>query len=152
MPTAPRHTANSPRRGTSGAELYSGVCASCHAADGSGVKDGFYPPLFHNSVIGTRDPSNLVMLILNGVQRRVDDQQTFMAGFADNLSDAQLAMLATHLFKQYGDPRTVVDSRFVAVERKGGSPPPLARLLPWVAAAGALLVLLLFWMVQVQGK
>ena len=33
----------------SGAELYSGACASCHGSDGAGSTDGFYPSLFHNT-------------------------------------------------------------------------------------------------------
>jgi mono/diheme cytochrome c family protein len=126
-----------------GIELYSGHCASCHAADGSGVRDGTYPALFHNSVVGARDPSNLVMVILHGVERRSEDRHAFMAGFADPMDDAEVAMLANHLTKQYGNPRTMVDTRFVAMQRHGGPPSPLPRLLQWGAAAAALLVLLL---------
>jgi mono/diheme cytochrome c family protein len=137
---------------SSGAEIYSGHCASCHAADGGGVNDGYFPPLFHNSAVGARDPSNLVMAILHGVQRRGGDQQTFMAGFADYLSDAQVAMLATHLAKQYGDPRTTVDARFVAVQRQGGPPSALVTLLPWAVAGIALLVLLFLWMWMARRK
>jgi hypothetical protein len=55
--------------------------------------------------------------------------------------------LATHLVKQYGDPRTAVDTRFVAMQREGGPRSALTILLP-SAAAAAVLVLLLLWMAR----
>ncbi|MDP5008642.1 MAG: cytochrome c, partial [Glaciimonas sp.] len=108
-----------------GAELFSGNCASCHSASGSGVKDGYYPSLFNNSTVGARDPSNLLMVILNGVQRhsketantKADD--IFMPGFADQLSDAQIATLTTYVVQQYGHSATpAITAEQVGKQRK----------------------------------
>ena len=47
-----------------GAELFQGNCASCHASEGQGSKDGYYPSLFHNSATGAKNPTNLIAAIL----------------------------------------------------------------------------------------
>jgi mono/diheme cytochrome c family protein len=87
-----------------GAELYSGNCASCHAADGSGV-NGYFPALFQNTTTGARDPSNLLMVILNGVQRhnKSINEDVFMPGYADKLSNAEIALLSNFIVQQFGN-------------------------------------------------
>ena len=93
----------------SGAELYSGNCASCHSVDGSGDKDGYYPSMFHNTVVGAYDPRNLIMVILNGVQLHSHatpgstDQEIFMPAFANKLNDAEIAILSNHITRQFGN-------------------------------------------------
>ncbi len=111
-----------------GAELFSGNCASCHSASGSGVTDGYYPSLFHNSTVGASDPNNLLMVILNGVQRHnkgTSDKKgddVFMPGFADHLSDAQIATLSNFIVQQYGNSATpAITAEQVGKQRKGDS-------------------------------
>jgi len=92
-----------------GAELYSGNCASCHAASGSGGGNGYYPSMFNNTTIGAHDPDNLIMVILSGVQRHNNatpdstSQEIFMPGFADKLSNAEIALLSNYITQQFGD-------------------------------------------------
>lgn len=94
---------------TNGAELYSGNCASCHSANGSGIENGQYPSMFHNSTIGSRDPNNLIMVILKGTQRQnkatpdSPSQEVFMPGFADKLSNAEIALLSNYITRQFGN-------------------------------------------------
>jgi mono/diheme cytochrome c family protein len=57
-------------RPVSSAELFSGECASCHGADGKGSADGYYPSMFHDTVLGARTPNNLILVLLEGVQRQ----------------------------------------------------------------------------------
>jgi mono/diheme cytochrome c family protein len=135
-----------------GAELFSGNCASCHSASGSGVVGGYYPSLFSNSVVGTRDPGNLLMVILNGVQRRGTKEETFMPGFADHLNDGQIAMLANYVIKQYGHADTPpVTPEQVKVQRQGGPVSPLITLLPVGLAAAALIVVFILFSVFRRG-
>jgi len=130
----------------SGAELFSGNCASCHSASGSGVIGGYYPSLFSNSVVGARDPGNLLMVILDGVQRRGKDDQAFMPGFADHLNDAQIATLANYILKQYGDADVpAVTAEAVKTQRQGGPVSPLITLLPLGLAAAALIVVFILF-------
>lgn len=129
-----------------GAELFSGNCASCHSASGSGVVGGYYPSLFNNSVVGARDPGNLLMVILNGVQRRGAKEETFMPGFAGHLNDGQIAMLANYVVKQYGHADTPpITPEQVKVQRQGGPASPLLTLLPAGLAAAALIVVFILF-------
>ncbi|HWX00334.1 cytochrome c [Collimonas sp.] len=129
-----------------GAELFSGNCASCHSASGSGVVGGYYPSLFNNSVVGARDPGNLLMVILNGVQRRGAKEETFMPGFAGHLNDGQIAMLANYVVKQYGHADTPpITPEQVKVQRQGGPASPLITLLPVGLAAAALIVVFILF-------
>ncbi|AMP17493.1 cytochrome c family protein [Collimonas pratensis] len=135
-----------------GAELFSGNCASCHSASGSGVVGGYYPSLFNNSVVGARDPGNLLMVILNGVQRRGVKEETFMPGFAGHLNDGQIAMLANYVVKQYGHADTPpITPEQVKVQRQGGPASPLLTLLPVGLAAAALIVVFILFSVFRRG-
>lgn len=88
------------------ARLYLGNCATCHQADGRGTPDGYYPPLLHNSTVGSRDPGNLVQVILHGIERKAGDRHIGMPAFGRELSDAQLAALTNYVTRQFGDPAT----------------------------------------------
>ncbi|ANI31239.1 gluconate 2-dehydrogenase [Yersinia entomophaga] len=89
---------------TDGARLYLGNCASCHSFTGAGVKDGYYPSLMRNSVVGATTPNNMVKVILHGVTRQTNDGEVFMPGFANTLSDEQVATLSNYLLQQFGQP------------------------------------------------
>jgi mono/diheme cytochrome c family protein len=71
-----------------GAEFFQGNCASCHAPEGQGSRDGYYPSLFHNSATGAKNPNNLIAAVLYGVNRTVAGKQAFMPGFGGQSSDA----------------------------------------------------------------
>lgn len=129
-----------------GAELFSGNCASCHSASGSGVVGGYYPSLFSNSVVGAREPGNLLMVILNGVQRRGKDDEAFMPGFADHLNDTQIATLTNYILKQYGHADVpTITPEMVKTQRQGGPVSPMLSLLPWGLAAAALIVVFILF-------
>lgn len=134
-----------------GAQLYSGNCASCHQVKGQGTPDDAFPSLTHNSVLGRDNADNLVMVILGGLHINTQGDERLMPGFADELSDEQIAALATFVMKNYGNPNVTVTAGHVATLRKGGSD-PAAALLP-VAVAGmvamvVLLMLLAVWRVR----
>jgi fructose 5-dehydrogenase cytochrome subunit len=66
--------ANEIRSGTgsspTGAELFLSNCASCHSSYGQGSKDNYYPSIFHNSVTGSANPTNLIATILTALTAR----------------------------------------------------------------------------------
>lgn len=85
-----------------GARLYLGNCATCHSFSGGGTADGYYPSLIKNSVVGAAAPNNMINVILHGVSRRTNEGDVFMPGFADTLSDEQIATLSNYLLQQFG--------------------------------------------------
>ncbi|KND60386.1 putative diheme cytochrome c-553 [Candidatus Burkholderia verschuerenii] len=71
---------------TTGAQLYSGNCASCQPS-GAGTSDGAFLSLTHNSTLGRHDADNLVMVILNGLHIQTGKDDRPMPAFADDLND-----------------------------------------------------------------
>lgn len=100
---------------TDGARLYSAACASCHGMTGEGSKP--FPPLVHDGVtgaLGTATTSNLVLVILHGVNRQTRDAYAQMPAFAAQLTDEQIAALSNFITRQFGDPRATTDAKSVA--------------------------------------
>jgi len=119
------------------AELFSANCASCHQAKGLGTPDQYYPSLAHNTALGHANPSNLVAVILHGVDRTVDGHAVFMPGFgADSLvnplSDEEIAAVSNYTLQRFGNPAVRVSAADVAQARNGGPPPLLARVSAWL--------------------
>jgi fructose 5-dehydrogenase cytochrome subunit len=131
---------------TSGAQLYSGNCASCHQPSGDGTHDGAFPSLTRNSALGRDNADNLVMVVLNGLHIRTGGDERLMPGFADELSDQQIAQLASFVMSEYGNPDVHVDAARVKTLRAGGDSalPAMGQML-----AIAAVVLLLIVMVAV---
>jgi mono/diheme cytochrome c family protein len=131
-----------------GAELFLSNCASCHAARGQGSKDDYYPSLFHNSVTGVANPTNLIATILYGVDRKISSGQAYMPGFGGHKTDSsqfndnEIVLLANYVLQQYGRAGTAVSPSDVAMVRQGGPSSSLV-LLAQIGVAAAVLVFLL---------
>jgi mono/diheme cytochrome c family protein len=137
----------------SGAELFLSNCASCHSSRGQGSKDDYYPSIFHNSVTGSANPSNLIATILYGVNRKTSSGQAYMPGFGGHktdpsqFNDNEIVLLANYVFQQYGRAGTIVYASDVAMVRQGGPSSSLILLAQiGVAAAVFVLVLLLLYL------
>jgi mono/diheme cytochrome c family protein len=132
-----------------GAELFQANCASCHSPLGQGSKDGYYPSLFSNSTLGSKNPNNLIATILNGVNRTSSKGQAYMPGFAGGpndlaaLTDREIVLLASYLLEHYGRPGIVVTPDQVAEVRRGGPSSPLITLARVGIAAMIVLVSML---------
>jgi mono/diheme cytochrome c family protein len=124
----------------SGEQLYDAHCATCHQARGEGTPDGGMPPLFHNTTVGHIDTSNLVLVILDGIRHTGSKPEVTMPGFADMLSDTQVATLGAYLIKHFGNPAAVVTEAQVRQLRARGEPSGLVTLAR-VAIVLAVLVL-----------
>ncbi|GJH21239.1 cytochrome c [Caballeronia novacaledonica] len=100
---------------TDGARLYAAACASCHGITGEGSKP--FPALVHDGVtgaLGTATTSNLVLVILRGVNRQTRDAYAQMPAFAAQLTDEQIAALSNFITRQFGDPRATTEAKAVA--------------------------------------
>ncbi|CAD6511915.1 cytochrome c [Paraburkholderia metrosideri] len=103
-----------------GRTLYNGNCASCHGWQGTGVggdSAGAYPSLLHNTALGAATPNNLTMVVLHGVSRQTNQVHVAMPGFADQLSDADVATLVNFLSMQFGNPAATTSAANVAKMR-----------------------------------
>ncbi|SFA75856.1 Cytochrome c, mono-and diheme variants [Collimonas sp. OK607] len=104
-----------------GPQLYDAQCATCHQARGQGSFDGGLPPLFHNTALGRTNTNNLVMVVLEGIQRKTESSEVVMPGFKKELSDQQIATLGNYLTRNFGNPAAVVSVDQVKTLRAGGS-------------------------------
>ena len=129
-------------RQMTGPQIYDAYCASCHQASGKGTPDGGLPPLFNNTALGRSNGDNLVMAILQGVQRQADVPGVAMPAFARSLSDEQIATLGNFLTQQFGHPAAKVTPQRVAELRAGGVSSPLLKWV-WPGVVGVIVLLLL---------
>ncbi|MFF7710709.1 c-type cytochrome [Pseudomonas sp. NPDC007930] len=112
----------------SAGQLFDAHCASCHRGGGRGL-----PALNDPEILARRASANLLMVILDGVQR---GGETRMPGFAGQLTDRQAATLVNALAAP-GLPALVPGD--VAARR--GQPPLYFRGWVLLGAAGAGLLL-----------
>ncbi len=103
-----------------GQRSYFNLCAGCHGRDGEGVPN-VAVSLRENSSLRESDPHNLIVAILDGLPvhdfpgpARMQD----MPGFAADLSDAEVAALATWLRQRYGGQTATVDAAAVGKLRE----------------------------------
>lgn len=83
-----------------GQVLYMSTCAACHQAEGTGLP-GAFPPLAGSNVVNDEDPELMVRIILQGYDARTEFAQ--MPGFADQLSDEEIAAIANHERSNWGN-------------------------------------------------
>ncbi len=107
------YRADAGRHAGEGEQLFIAACATCHMLSGSGVKDGAYPSLFHNSVTGAANADNLVMAVLHGVERRGSINDASMPAFEDEFDDNQVASLVNYVKDTFGNPQGKVNAEDV---------------------------------------
>jgi mono/diheme cytochrome c family protein len=83
-----------------GAALYLDHCAACHQAGGRGMP-GVFPPLAGNGVVVAADPADILKVVLNGVPPQ--GKYMPMPGFANQLSDQQIADLSNYVRSSWGN-------------------------------------------------
>ena len=85
--------------------LFANACAACHH-DGDGPPLlGVNQPLALSSKLTSDRPDNLIRTVLEGVREPATRDIGFMQGFADALSDAQIAELANYMRARYAPQR-----------------------------------------------
>jgi nicotinate dehydrogenase subunit B len=81
--------------------LFENACGACHH-DGDGPRLlGLNLPLSLSTKLHSDHPDNLLRVILEGVREAAGPELGFMPGFAGNLSDAQIALLAGYLRQRH---------------------------------------------------
>lgn len=101
-----------------GKAVYAAQCAACHQATGQGLP-GVFPPLAGSEWV-TGEPRVLANILLHGVEGSIEvTGQTYqgsMPAFAQ-LSDAELAAVASHIRSDWGNQAEALDAELFAQER-----------------------------------
>lgn len=126
---------------TDGAEIYNGACASCHGLQGQGTKDNFYPSLTHNSAVSSATAQNLVMTIIEGIQRKGSDSDVAMPAFKQQLTNAQIASVASFVRQHFAGIEQPVAAEQVKTWREGGEKPFIVKYMSLLIGLGALVVI-----------
>lgn len=107
-----------------GAALYRTSCASCHQTNGVGL-EGVFPPLAGDPVVVADDPTRHIEIVLYGLQGEAIagvDYPTAMPGWAEQLSDAEVAAVVNHERTSWGNDAPTVTVGQVAQIRRRGPP------------------------------
>jgi mono/diheme cytochrome c family protein len=94
---------------TSGANVFTANCASCHGAGGAGIP-GVFPPLAANQVVTAKDPAQHISIVLNGLQGKSIDGKTYSAAMPpfQQLSDSDIAAAIDHERTSWGNQAPTV--------------------------------------------
>lgn len=123
--TVPAHAEISVKPETQGntdAEaLFVSLCESCHHPDGQGL-GGPYPRSFPNySAVRDPDGTNLIRVMLEGIERKGMQDEAFMPAYRALLNDDQIASLATYIGHRFGGHTHVFSVQDVARQREAGA-------------------------------
>lgn len=95
-------------------------CAACHRTNGKGY-DEVFPTLAQNPTVNADDPSSVIHIILKGAQMpytKTAPTQFAMPGFAERLSDREVAEVASLVRRSWGNSAPAVTASQVAKVRK----------------------------------
>ncbi len=93
-----------------GEKLYAQTCAACHQATGLGLA-GAFPPLAGSAIVNDENYDLFIKIILQGYDARSEYGQ--MPSFAAQLSDEQIAAIATHERSSWGNDAPAVSAEDV---------------------------------------
>lgn len=100
--------------------LYLDNCAACHFVSGKGAP-GIFPELQGSAMAVGKDAGPLVSVILNGTSSPATDRRPMhlvMQGYADRLTDEEVAQLATFVRNGWGNKASNVSASDVSKVRK----------------------------------
>jgi mono/diheme cytochrome c family protein len=88
--------------GSGGGEaVYAAACATCHATDRAPPYGGI--DLARSSAISSPDARNAANIVLMGIPPREGERSPIMPGYADSMTDEQIAALLTYLRARFSD-------------------------------------------------
>ena len=103
-----------------GPRLYLDNCAACHFVSGKGAP-GIFPELQGSAMAVGKDAGPLVSVILNGTSSPATDRRPMhlvMQGYADRLTDEEVAQLASFVRSGWGNKASSVSASDVSKVRK----------------------------------
>jgi mono/diheme cytochrome c family protein len=107
-----------------GSMLFTAACASCHATHAPMTTFGGRPSLALSTAVNAQNPRNTLRLILDGIPAERGTRGAFMPGFADTLTNAQIADLAAFVRASFSNQTAwTLDKTDVEKLRKETSEP-----------------------------
>lgn len=103
-----------------GKKLYMQTCAACHQSDGNGLA-GAFPPLAKSVVVMDDSADKLIQIILQGYDARTE--YGVMPPFADQLTDEEIAAIASYERSSWGNQAPPVTVEQVRTVRSTIAPP-----------------------------
>jgi mono/diheme cytochrome c family protein len=104
-----------------GKAIFASKCAACHGASGAGVP-GAFPPLAGNAVVVADDPAPILKIISGGLTGPLKVAGTTydgaMPAWKDQLSNAEIAAVATYIRSSWGNKGSAVTEAQVAAATK----------------------------------
>ena len=97
---------SAPSSSLDGEKLFMNTCSACHQSTGKGIS-GAFPPLAGSDIVNDQDPSKMISIILMGYH----DKPGYgpMPGFANQLTDAEIAAIMTHERGSWGNTGSPVE-------------------------------------------
>jgi mono/diheme cytochrome c family protein len=86
---------------TIGAQIYAAACATCHATDRAPPFGGINLAL--STALTSPDARNAANIVLSGIRPTQGERGPIMPGFADSMSDGQIAALLDYLRTRFGN-------------------------------------------------
>lgn len=111
-----------PSAGNVGAIVYDTRCSSCHQPAGQGLP-GAFPPLAGDPVVLAEDPTRHVEIVLFGLSGQAIGGTAYvspMPGWAESLSDLEVAAVVNHERTSWGNSAPPVTAEFVGEVRARG--------------------------------
>lgn len=112
-----------------GAAVFTARCQACHQTTGLGLP-GVFPPLAGSEWV-SGDPGVMVQILLHGLSGEIEVNGSRYAGlmpaFGQQLTDAELAAVASYVRGSWGNEAAEVDAAFVKSQRAKTS----AQAGPW---------------------
>jgi mono/diheme cytochrome c family protein len=103
-----------------GAAVYAHACVACHEVGGEGAPR-IYPPLPKNANLQSADPASTLRIILDGAQTVTTPRAPnsgSMPAYAKDLTDQQIADVATYIRNSWGNAAPAVTPQQVARARR----------------------------------
>ena len=106
-----------------GGRIYGNRCQACHQADGQGIA-GQFPPLVESNWV-TGDKGRLIRILLHGMEGPMEvlgeEYNGVMPGWQDQLDDAEIAAVLTHIRGEWENDAPKVSAEEVAALRESES-------------------------------
>jgi mono/diheme cytochrome c family protein len=99
-----------------GQAIYVDNCSACHTESGAGIS-GLFPPLKANPLVQAPDPSDLVLLVLQGGKSAASGHAptgTAMPAFGWKFSDKEVAAVLTYIRGSWGNAAHAVSANEVS--------------------------------------
>lgn len=109
-----------------GKKVFESQCSACHVSNGSGIRN-MIPALAGNPQVNSPDPLSLINVALNGSQgpfTHANPTAAGMPGFAQKLSDSNIADVMTYIRNSWGNSAGQVSTEDVAKARSSTQAQP----------------------------